>query len=250
MIQPTVTLTSTSSSTTTTTSEVRTTTTHTTAFSSSRSITSTSPSSTSTTTASFVCSSGFRSCPASLGGGCCATDRLCASQSCPASSTSTSISVGAPVRPTSATVVTTSESSTITATACPAGFYQCSAYYNGGACCQVGRDCALTSCPPHETSSVLVSDGVTILVAPTGPAANDGVGEQGSCANGWYSCDSDVGGGCCPSGFACGTASCTVLGSATATATASPVAKQNGAIPSRARGSILALALGVSIFWL
>jgi hypothetical protein len=34
----------------------------------------------------------------------------------------------------------------------------------------------------------------------------------GSCANGWFSCAASVGGGCCPSGYGCGT-SCTAMAS-------------------------------------
>ena len=236
MIHPTITLTSTSSPTTSTVSKAFTTT-HTSPTSTFSSI--------SIATSTIACSSGFRSCPASLGGGCCATERLCGSQSCPAATISTSVSIGAPVRPTSATLVTTSEPAPITATACPTGFYQCSAYYNGGACCQVGRDCGLTSCPPHETSSVLVSNGVTVLVAPTGSVTNNGSGVQENCANGWYSCNGDVGGGCCPSGYGCGALSCTAVASATATPTTVP--KENRASNPGTCNGVVTLVFGVLV---
>lgn len=51
-------------------------------------------------------------------------------------------------------------------------------------------------------------DGSSITIdAPTG----NGVSSvatllTGSCASGWSTCASDVGGGCCPSGYACGSA--------------------------------------------
>src|SRR6201999_1000873 len=74
---------------------------------------------TSSATLSPTCSTGFRSCPASLGGGCCPTDRACGSANCPALSTSTTSSKSSgtpepPVRPTSLT--TTIELTTTTTT--------------------------------------------------------------------------------------------------------------------------------------
>ena len=195
----------------------------------------------------LTCSSGYRSCPASQGGGCCPTDRECGAQFCPATTTSSAAAGGgAPVRPTSissAVVTASAEPTTIAATACPTGFYQCSAYYNGGSCCQVGRDCGLTSCPPHATQSVVVSNGVTIFNAPTiSPEPNSGAGDQANCAVGWYTCGGDVGGGCCPSGFNCGTASCA---SASASATASTIPKQNATSAARLPGCILLSLLAI-----
>ncbi|KAI9878363.1 MAG: hypothetical protein M1830_001106 [Pleopsidium flavum] len=218
---------------------------------------SSSPSSSTTTTtptssptqASLTCSSGYRSCPATLGGGCCPTDRACGATECPASSssqntfvqapppTSASTSTGgdnpaaAPVRPTSiassppSTTITTTGTATtessLTGTACPTGFYQCSAYYSGG-CCRVGRDCGMTSCPTAASTAVVDNNGITVVaptgqgvsgVAPpsaTGPVtATTTIGESGNanggnCAQGWFSCAASAGGGCCPSGYGCG----------------------------------------------
>ncbi|OAP54242.1 hypothetical protein AYL99_11343 [Fonsecaea erecta] len=175
---------------------------------------------TSATTLPLTCSSGFRSCPASLGGGCCPTDRQCGSANCPAlSSTSSSSSATPepPVRPTSLT--TTVETTTTTSThstslsypvtGCPTGFYACSAYYPGG-CCQIGRDCASTSCPALP-STTLVSGSTLTIVAPTGPGITAPATQvTGSCAHGWSSCAPSVGGGCCPSGYVCGVTSCNV----------------------------------------
>jgi hypothetical protein len=48
------------------------------------------------------------------------------------------------------------------------------------------------------------------IVAPTGSgvtAPGDTV-LTGACATGWATCSQAVGGGCCPSGYSCGTASC------------------------------------------
>ena len=93
----------------------------------------------------------------------------------------------------------------------------------------MGRDCSSTSCPV-STSTVLVnSDGVTVL-APTGTGVSGASSvvagdatvtaasvagtstaaavRAGKCAQGWFSCAASGGGGCCPSGYACG-ASCT-----------------------------------------
>ncbi|KAI9811584.1 MAG: hypothetical protein M1827_005333 [Pycnora praestabilis] len=196
--------------------------------------------------ATIPCSSGYQTCAASLGGGCCPTDRACGSMECPAlpgatSSTSASNTTDAnpAVRPTSGadTVTTTTSAamSTITGTACPTGFYACSAYYQGG-CCRVGRDCAPTSCPTFASDTIITSDGVTV-VAPSGaagasvnmassePAPSSGTisatsaaagiattsasvvkGEH--CAAGWFSCAGSANGGCCPTGYTCGTATC------------------------------------------
>lgn len=156
----------------------------------------------------LVCSSGFRSCPASLGGGCCPTDRACGSDVCPALSSTNSFV--APARPTSNSVDGTTTSTatgftTIPGAECPTGFYACSAFYQGG-CCQTGRDCQPTSCPPG--ASITVVDGSSITIdAPT----RSGISSvttllTGSCASGWSTCAMNVGGGCCPSGYACGTA--------------------------------------------
>ncbi|THW12761.1 hypothetical protein D6D23_10028 [Aureobasidium pullulans] len=170
----------------------------------------------------LTCSPGFRTCPASLGGGCCHTDRACGSQTCPPLSTA-----APPVLPTSgsgsvstststsssssrtrtSTRATTSPSSTVTYSGCPTGFYMCSAYYLGG-CCRVGRNCDTTSCPTSASTAVVTNSDLTVI-APSGATS---AGLTGSCANGWFSCAARVGGGCCPSGYGCGT-SCTAMAS-------------------------------------
>jgi hypothetical protein len=162
----------------------------------------------------LTCSPGFRTCPASLGGGCCRTDRACGSQTCPALSTA-----APPVLPTSgsgsdvisASTTTSRESITSSATVvysgCPTGFYMCSAYYLGG-CCRVGRNCDTTSCPTSESTAVVSNSRLTVI-APSG--ARSGA-VTGNCANGWSSCAANLGGGCCPSGYECGT-SCTATAS-------------------------------------
>ncbi|KAL9070327.1 MAG: hypothetical protein Q9157_005856 [Trypethelium eluteriae] len=153
---------------------------------------------------SATCSTGFQSCPASVGGGCCPTDRACGSPDCPPLPSSTGSSTGAtavpPVRPTSdsteaASVTSTAPSSSQSFVGCPTGFYACSAYYPGG-CCQVGRDCASTSCPTLQSTTAVTGSVATVAAG------------SGTCANGWFSCAANVGGGCCPSGYNCG-ASCT-----------------------------------------
>lgn len=155
----------------------------------------------------LTCSTGFRTCPASLGGGCCPTDRACGSLTCPPLSTA-----APPVLPTSGsgsgiTPVSSTESSSafssVVYSGCPTGFYMCSAYYLGG-CCRVGRDCESTSCPASASTAVVTNTGLTIA-APTGSSST---AITGRCANGWSSCPANAGGGCCPSGYECG-ASCT-----------------------------------------
>ncbi|KAL4930133.1 putative GPI anchored protein [Aspergillus undulatus] len=146
------------------------------------------------------------------------------------SSTSSTTDLSPPDRPTSASTTTSSE----TETSCPTGFYACAAVYQGG-CCQTGRDCDTTSCPAMSSSTV-VSDGRTIVVAePTdAPSADEG-SDEGSdesgakrCATGWFSCADTVGGGCCPTGYACGS-SCTAVPTASTTGT---VAKEEPTVES------------------
>ncbi|KEF55985.1 uncharacterized protein A1O9_07565 [Exophiala aquamarina CBS 119918] len=165
---------------------------------------------TSSTPSSLTCSTGYRSCPASLGGGCCPTDRECGSANCPA--TTTTGSAEPPVRPTPETTTTETTttvpgSGSTSTIGCPTGFYACSAYYQGG-CCQIGRDCGSTSCPASASTTLVNSNGITI-VAPTGSGITAPASLlTGSCARGWATCAPSVGGGCCPSGYACETATC------------------------------------------
>lgn len=152
------------------------------------------------------------------------------SSTTPKPTTTTSAAAILPLRPTSSTIPTTTTTApptTITASQCPTGFYQCSAYDHAG-CCRVGRDCGLTSCPAQSSTLAVNSDGVTVSVIPSG-TGDAGLGASG-CATGWFICASGQGGGCCPSGYACGT-SCTatdvvVQGGKTGTA---QVAKNNDA---------------------
>ena len=170
----------------------------------------------------LTCSTGYRSCPASLGGGCCPTDRACGSANCPPLTTQSSATPQPPVRPTSLT--TTVETTTTTATrstslsypvtGCPTGFYACSAFYQGG-CCQIGRNCDTTSCPAVP-STTLVSESSLTIIAPTGSGITaPGSLLTGNCANGWATCAPSVGGGCCPSGYECGSVSCSIPAGAT-----------------------------------
>ncbi|KAL4796452.1 hypothetical protein BDV19DRAFT_81845 [Aspergillus venezuelensis] len=154
-------------------------------------------------------------------------------------SSSSTTDLSPPDRPTSASTTTSSESET--ETSCPTGFYACAAVYQGG-CCQTGRDCDTTSCPVMS-SSTFVSDGRTIVIAePTdAPSADEGSDSDDSnrdgsgtsqCATGWFSCADTVGGGCCPTGYACG-ASCTAVPTASTTGT---VAKEAPTVESIGSG--------------
>lgn len=155
-----------------------------------------------------------------------------ASHSSSTSTTQSTSSPGVAIRPTSSAVPTTTTIAspvTVATSQCPTGYFQCSAYYHGG-CCQVGRDCSLTSCPVASSTLAVNSDGVTVAVPSGTDGAAVGLGASG-CAQGWFSCPSGQGSGCCPSGYDCGTSSCTatgvvVQGGATGTA---KVAKDNGA---------------------
>ncbi|CAG8959760.1 hypothetical protein HYFRA_00001667 [Hymenoscyphus fraxineus] len=197
------------------------------------------------------CDASNTPCAANLGGGCCIPNYTCEGVGCvqistvivtatpPAASTSSIVIVPAPTtRPSIASPsnapISTSQTLTTTATGvppvrptsesvstptsgietlCPTGFYACSAHYDGG-CCRVGRNCEKTSCPT-TSSTTIISNGLTIAV-PIGPAATSAL-PTGACATGWTSCAQTDGGNCCPTGFQCGTASCTSL-SASATA--------------------------------
>ena len=163
---------------------------------------------TSTRSTSQSCPTDFRSCPESLGGGCCHTDRACGNgRECPALTTSGTFIP--PARPTDD--VTTTTFSSISGVGCPTGFYACSAYHEGG-CCQVDRNCDKTSCPTLA-STTLVSNPPTI-VAPTGSGITaPGNLLTGACAKGWFTCAVADGGGCCPSGYTCGVVQCTATGS-------------------------------------
>lgn len=58
-------------------------------------------------------------------------------------------------------------------------------------------------------TTIINDNGITVVV----PAAGATAVSTGACASGWYMCGSDAGpiAGCCPSGYSCGTASCSVL---------------------------------------
>ncbi|KAF1353970.1 hypothetical protein BDV97DRAFT_396768 [Delphinella strobiligena] len=234
--------------------------------------TSTTPTTTSistTTTNVSACTSGYNSCPASLGGGCCPTDRSCASSNLCLETATTTTTLPSPLSTTTATSTTapsaavrptsgsassntvSSLTSTVTYTGCPTGFFMCSAYYLGG-CCRVGRNCDTTSCPPSASTSVIVTSGLTIVAGGSATAATttapsaSGSGSvsttesQGNCASGWFACGAAQGGGCCPSGFACGT-SCTAPASASGQA---DVGKENYAYRCRGLGwGVLVLGL-------
>lgn len=165
-----------------------------------------------TVTLGKQCQTGYFSCAANQGGGCCPTGQACSADgTCP--DPSTSATARAPVLPTSqsvsvASVPSSSSTSTSTTTQenCPTGFYQCSAVYLGG-CCRVGRDCHTTSCPPQDTTTLL-SNPTIYVTGGNGAAA----ASAGSCANGWFACGANQNGGCCPSGYQCGVQSCRASG--------------------------------------
>ena len=193
------------------------------------------------------CQTGFFSCPANLGGGCCPTGQGCANDgTCP--DTTSTATAGAPVLPTSESISPASVASSTTTTTvpanCPTGFYQCSAVYLGG-CCRVGRNCQTTSCPPQDTTTV--EGNPTIAVTGGGGAGSVAVG--GSCANGWYGCGADQNGGCCPSNYACGVQSCsaTIAGQRDT----AKMAPSSAAALRWAWGFIgFGVAVGVGMVWL
>ncbi|KAI0406044.1 hypothetical protein F4802DRAFT_131620 [Xylaria palmicola] len=159
-----------------------------------------------------------------------------------------------PVRPTSSGPSTTGRTTTSTGDYCPTGFYACVASAGSG-CCRTGRDCSTTSCPP-VASTTIVTHGATIVVPLSDAAAAAAAATTtATCAAGWFLCGSAAGpvSGCCPSGYACGTASCT-LSAATATATVQKELPGNAAgggwAGMRGRGGALLawLAIGWAVF--
>lgn len=160
------------------------------------------PTPTSSSTSVYTCSTGYFSCAASLGGGCCQNGRTCASgASCLGDTPSSTQAPLAPVRPTSGSATASASQSD---NVCPNGFYVCSAYYPSG-CCRVGRDCQTTgSCALPPSSTIINSNGV-VIVAPTGASvATTAAPQGGSCPSAWYSCAANRGGNCCPNGYECG----------------------------------------------
>jgi hypothetical protein len=160
------------------------------------------PSPTPSSSSAYTCSTGYFSCAASLGGGCCQDGRTCATgASCLGDAPSSTQAPVAPVRPTSGSATTSSSSLN---DVCPTGFYVCSAYYPSG-CCRVGRDCQTTgSCALPPTSTIVNTNGV-VIIAPTGASvATTAAPQGGSCPSAWYSCPANRGGNCCPNGYECG----------------------------------------------
>ena len=94
------------------------------------------------------------------------------------------------------------------------------------------------------TPTVVVSNGVTIEVAPTGAAT----ASQGNCGAGWFTCGANVGGGCCPGGFACGTASCSANATSAGATGTGFVAKQNGVERRMNLNSWVFIVFGVIAF--
>lgn len=197
---------------------------------------------TSTRLTSTTCPPDFHSCPASLGGGCCANTLRCASniQCLPTTTSRTSATLIPPQRPT--TDVTTTRT-TSGLPGCPTGFYACSATHGGG-CCQTDRQCHTYSCPP-SVSTTLLSGSLT-AVAPTGSGITDpGNLQTGSCANGWATCAQDVGGGCCPNSYSCEQSSC-MYASASVTLTQGKMAPNAAGLSKAMDTALLMVGLAVS----
>ena len=152
-------------------------------------------------TSPYSCSSGWFSCPASLGGGCCQNGRTCATgASCLGNEPTSTQAPLAPVRPTSASASVNVAS---TADVCPAGYYACSAYYPSG-CCRIGRDCQTDATCVQPTQTIVSSHGV-VIIGPSGASfATTAAPQRGSCPSSWYSCAASRGGNCCPNGYECG----------------------------------------------
>ncbi|KAI1085248.1 hypothetical protein F5B20DRAFT_590006 [Whalleya microplaca] len=156
-----------------------------------------------------------------------------------------------PYRPTSGTSTSASPSPTSTDASspsyCPTGFYACLASAGGG-CCRTGRDCSTTSCPPVASTTITTANGVTVVVPVTDANAASAAQPSPTCAGGWFLCGSDAGpvAGCCPTGYNCGTASCT-LSAATATATVQKALPNEGARGRSGVGGSVVVVLGAFV---
>ena len=65
----------------------------------------------------------------------------------------------------------------------------------------------------------------------------------GSCATGWSSCAPSAGGNCCPSGYGCGTASCSLV-SASSTEVVQKASPNVGSVNKRVIG------VGCVLIWM
>lgn len=120
--------------------------------------------------------------------------------------------------------------STLTNIGCPAGFIMCGANYAGG-CCRADRGCDTTTCPPPATSVVTMTTAV---------AGAGGLAPPKSCPSGWYGCPADVGGGCCPNSYVCGSY-------CTATIAGQPNVAREYSSASFVRSSLIVGSLGVAV---
>ncbi|KAK4178331.1 hypothetical protein QBC36DRAFT_182898 [Triangularia setosa] len=208
------------------------------------------------------CGEGGVGCPSEVGGGCCLKGWVCGGLGCiistpipipttitstPPETTTTPISTSTPptttTQPVSSSSSTSSEDSPESSTTdepefCPTGYYACLARPNNeGGCCQIGRDCASTDCPPLTSSTTVVDgNGVTVVVPmPTGAPPVVGGGDE--CANGWFMCNErDEGEGCCPDGYGCGAASCTLVRAGETAGVAKALPGTNGGAVRRSGG--------------
>ncbi|KAK2760841.1 hypothetical protein FQN54_002080 [Arachnomyces sp. PD_36] len=211
------------------------------------------------------CEEGYTSCPNNPGGGCCIPGYECRGEGCvvvrtetvtltPTQTTTketaasetgaetttsesettttedTTQTIAPPIRPTTnppPTTITSNPTSSLPPV-CPTGFYACSAVYQGG-CCRTGRDCETTSCPTPSPSTTIVNENGQTIVVPVGegvvaPTAT------GKCAEGWFGCGVERGGGCCPEGFGCEERSCTATGSGAPTGEVGKIAVEEGGV--------------------
>lgn len=204
----------------------------------------------------LTCSPSYRACPVGLGGGCCLSDRECGVTDCPTSSGSASApdtlsfttSTGIDSVYTGSNTVTAFESAA-TASHCPIGFYGCSAVHEGG-CCRTGRNCDTTDCPAMASTTLI--DGGETIVVPVGTATSfpsTTTFGAGYCPQGWFNCGNILGGGCCPIGFDCGLASCSLF-SGTRTVGVGPKETTSGVGRSRRIGMKGRLGGVMGVCWL
>ena len=99
-------------------------------------------------------------------------------------------------------------------------------------------------------TTIVNANGVTVVVPV--PSQGSGAEETKSCASGWFLCGAEAGpvAGCCPSGYGCGTASCSVVadGGATATVAKELPGSENGGSKVGRRGGgwlVVGVVLGV-----
>jgi hypothetical protein len=128
-----------------------------------------------------VCPSGYTSCPSNPGGGCCIPGYTCFGVGCVLSSTATVY-----VAPTVKATSTSTPQSTTTIVVVP----------------------SVTHTPSSIATTLTPSGASTSTTTTTRTASSTSTVTRATCAYGFQSCASSLGGGCCSNSMVCGSQTC------------------------------------------